>query len=87
MGGSGGHCGSGGGVKEVSNGFPCQEILLAVKIVKAYRFFSGGGGGGGGVGSSGSGGLMVGQSEPLSRQIRLNGMLRGQQVGQWDWLI
>ena len=84
MGGSGGHWGS-GGVKKVSNGFPCQEILLAVKIVKAYRFFSGGGGGGGCVGSSGSGGLMVGQSEPLSRQIRLNGMLRGQQVGQWEW--
>ena len=58
MGGSGGHCGSGGGVEEVSNGFPCQEILFAVKIVKAYQFFRGGGGGGG-VGSSGSGGLMV----------------------------
>ena len=59
MGGSSGHCGSSGGVKEVSNGFPCQEILFAMKIVKAYRFFSGGGGGGGSVGSSGSGGLTV----------------------------
>ena len=51
----GGLGGSDGGVEEVGNGFPCQETLFAVKIVKAYRLFSGcggGGGGGGGVGSS-----------------------------------